>query len=149
MGSETVDGTLIINGGTITVNAGGDGLDSNGSMTITGGVVTVSGSQSEGNGAIDVNGTCDFTGGVVFMTGNSGMAELPSSSTGQLTISATYSGNLAAGTEIQVLDEDGTVLYEFTNAKGCNFIAISSADFESGVTYTIQAGDNATQVTAN
>ncbi|MCR4782125.1 MAG: carbohydrate-binding domain-containing protein, partial [Lachnospiraceae bacterium] len=65
---------LYINGGTITVNANGDGLDSNGSLTVTGGTVYVAGPSDNGNGALDVGGSATITGGTVIATGASGMA---------------------------------------------------------------------------
>ena len=48
---------ILISGGKLTVNASGDGIDSNGDLTITGGEVYVSGPTSDGDGALDYAGT--------------------------------------------------------------------------------------------
>ncbi len=44
--------TITVNGGTLTVNASGDGLDSNGALTINARTVYVSGPPGDGNGNI-------------------------------------------------------------------------------------------------
>lgn len=44
---------LTINGGTVTINADGDGIDSNGYFYINGGTVYVEGPESNGNSALD------------------------------------------------------------------------------------------------
>lgn len=51
--SSSSDYQIIINGGTITVDADGDGLDSNGNIFIKGGTTTVNGPTNAGNGALD------------------------------------------------------------------------------------------------
>lgn len=50
------DAHLVITGGTLTVDAEGDGLDFNRSRT-----VPVDGPTSSGDGALDVNGTFEVT----------------------------------------------------------------------------------------
>ena len=61
--------------GTVTVNASGDGLDSNGALTINGGTVYVSGPTGDGNGTFDCDGVFTINGGVVLGTGSSGSPE--------------------------------------------------------------------------
>ena len=48
---------VVINGGTLKINADGDGIDSNGDLTINGGSIIVYGPENSGNSAIDYNGT--------------------------------------------------------------------------------------------
>ncbi len=45
-----------VRGGTLWVDASGDGLDSNGGLYVTGGTVTVCGPTSGGDGALDYSG---------------------------------------------------------------------------------------------
>ncbi|GHU99526.1 hypothetical protein FACS1894211_05090 [Clostridia bacterium] len=60
-GGETViNGLLNITGGTLTVTAKGDGLDSNGNITMSGGTVIVKGNEN-----VDFNGTFTKTGGTM------------------------------------------------------------------------------------
>lgn len=64
-GGSSNDSTYYIRiaGGKITIDAGGDGIDSNGSLTVSGGETYVSGPTDNGNGALDFNGTGTITGG--------------------------------------------------------------------------------------
>lgn len=64
-----------ISGGMLTVNAGGDGLDSNGDLTVTGGEIYIDGPVQGGNGALDCSGAATISGGTVIAVGSSGMAE--------------------------------------------------------------------------
>lgn len=60
---------LEISGGTITIDAGFDGLDSNGSVTVSGGDVTISSAANGGDNPIDANGTATVEEGVVVANG--------------------------------------------------------------------------------
>jgi phage baseplate assembly protein gpV len=66
-----------VTGGSLTINAQGDGLDSNGNASISGGTVVVNGPTNSGNGALDVNGELTVTGGRVAAAGSAGMVVTP------------------------------------------------------------------------
>jgi hypothetical protein len=130
----------------VTVDAGGDGLDSNGSMTISGGAVTVSGPTNDGNGALDVNGTFAVTGGTVLAVGSAGMAVSPGDGSTQAWISALASGN--AGDTVEIVDSSGTVVASFTADKTFGSVVFTSADLVDGATYTVTVnGSTAATVT--
>ncbi|MBQ8974289.1 MAG: carbohydrate-binding domain-containing protein [Oscillospiraceae bacterium] len=143
--------TLIINGGTVKVDAAGDGLDSNGDMYINGGYVEVSGSENNGNAALDYasesGGTLIINGGTVVATGMSGMAEGVSSQSAQNNALVCFSGVLSAGDKVIVSDSNGNTVMEFTVTKSCNAVYISSPDLESGQTYTVTGGGESIDVT--
>ena len=80
-----------ITGGNTTVNASGDGIDSNGSVLITGGNLYVSGSSARGDGALDYNGVAKIEGGTVVAVGGIGMNQSFGSESTQYSIS--YSVN--------------------------------------------------------
>ena len=90
-----IDGLALVSGGTLTIDAGGDGFDSNGSAEITGGTVIVHGPLNDGNGALDVNGTFTISGGTLLAVGSSGMAETPDADSAQGWVQATVSGSAA------------------------------------------------------
>ena len=72
---------LDIEGGSWTIDANGDGLDSNKDIVINGGTTLVFGSVNNGNGAMDYEGTCTVNSGSLLCVGMSGMAMGPSTGT--------------------------------------------------------------------
>lgn len=72
---ENIDGCVVINGGTLKIHAGGDGIDSNGDILVNGGTVYVYGPIHQGDGAIDMNGVYEQNGGKVYIPQNAGMME--------------------------------------------------------------------------
>jgi hypothetical protein len=44
---------VVIEGGTLTVSAAGDALDSNGDLLVSGGTLYVSGPENDGNASLD------------------------------------------------------------------------------------------------
>ena len=143
------DGTakLTINGGTLVVDAGGDGLDSNGDFEMTGGTVYVSGPTNSGNGALDFGdgGTSTITGGTIIAAGSAGMAENFSSAENQGSMLVNLDTQ-ATGT-ITLTDESGNVLASFTPSKQYQSVVVSAPGVEEGGTYTLACGDTTTTVT--
>lgn len=135
-----------ISGGMLTVNAGGDGLDSNGDLTVTGGEIYIDGPVQGGNGALDCSGAATISGGTVIAVGSSGMAENFSSSSTQGSMLVTVSASMISG-EITLQDSNGNSLLSYTPAKSYNSVVISCPKLTSGETYTLLAGDTTTTVT--
>lgn len=143
-GGDTVgDYSVDISGGTVTINAAGDGLDSNGNASISGGTVVVNGPTNNGNGALDVNGELLVSGGTVAAAGSSGMAVAPSSGSTQSGIQATFSTTVAAGTAIQIVDSAGTAVATFVTTKDMNSLVFSSPAITAGDSYTVYTGGTA------
>jgi hypothetical protein len=143
---------LTISGGTLYVNAQGDGLDSNGNLTISGGETIVDGPSNDGNGALDSGsesgGVCKVEGGTILAVGSSGMAEsFDDSQSTQYSFLHNLDSHFAEGTEIKILDEKGNELFSHTAARTGNSIVFSSGELEKGKTYTISVGDEKTDVT--
>lgn len=131
-----------IDGGTVYVNAQGDGIDSNGDLIVNGGTVLVNGPTSGANGALDADGSILLNGGVVVAVGASGMLETPSASSGQYSL--VYAGNnIAANTVLTLKDADGNEVLTFTTAKSAQSVVISAPAIKSGATYTLYAGSSA------
>lgn len=117
-----------ITGGTITVNAGGDGIDSNGNLYITGGTVYVAGPTSNGNGALDYEGEASITGGTLIAAGSSGMAQGMGSNSTQCSMLVNLSETIAAGSVISLKDSSGNVLISWTSPKQFSSVVISTAN---------------------
>lgn len=144
--SSSSSGLLTINGGDITVNASGDGLDSNGSIVMNGGNVVVYGPTNSGNGALDYDQTFDITGGNLYIAGSAGMAQTPSSSSTQASISVGFTSTVSGGTQVTVSDSSGNVVYSFTPLKDFGMVSISGAEISTSETYTITAGNQSVSV---
>lgn len=138
---------LLITGGTLTVKADGDGLDSNGALEVSGGEVYVNGPTSDGDSAIDYGdgSTATITGGTVVALGSTGMAEGfgNSSTQGSMLISA--SGN--AGDTVTLSDSLGKVLCSYVAQKSFACVLVSAPGVEQGKSYTLKVGSNSIDVT--
>lgn len=138
--------TLTISGGTLRIDADGDGLDSNGTISMTGGEVTVYGPTSNGNGALDSNGGITVSGGTLVAIGSSGMAESPETSSAQGWLAAAVDGS--DGSSIQITDATGAVIASYTGVKDFQTVVFSSAAISSGQSYTVTVDGTATTVAA-
>lgn len=141
--------SLIINGGTLYINAQGDGLDSNGDLTVNGGFIIVDGPSDSMNGSLDSGsesgGVLSITGGTVLAIGASGMAEVFGPSSAQYSISAGI--RFSAGDRIQITLPDGTVLIDHTAAKSGASIVFSHAALQPGETVHITCGSTERDIT--
>ena len=135
---EVVDATINISGGTVTVNANGDGIDSNGTATLSGGTLVVNGPFTGGNTSLDTNGDLLLNGTTV-AAGNSGdMFEAPSTNSTSGYVKISNVSNLSAGTTVQVADSSGNVVanYKVTNSSTA-LILVSSSKITKGESYTV------------
>lgn len=114
---------ILISGGDIVVNAGGDGIDS--------------------------NGTIKITGGNVCAVGSAGMVENPSSNSTQRYVSLTMSSTAVADTEIIVKNSNGEILLEVKPPKKYQSVIISLNSFVQGETYTLTVGTQRYSATLN
>lgn len=144
---------LIISGGKLTVNAEGDGLDSNGNLIVKGGEIVVDGPSSDGNGALDVGteagGTCQIEGGTIIAVGSSGMAETFGDSSKQCSFRYNLESRFAENTEISILDEKGNEIFQYKTKKNGNSVIFSSPELEKGKKYTLKVGDQTEEMTLN
>lgn len=129
---------ISIAGGSVTVNAQGDGIDSNGSVAMSGGTVTVFGPTDNGNGALDYDASFALSGGTLIALGSKGMAQAPSTLS-QPCISI-YS-DVDAGSVVEVRNSDGEAVISIETPKSCQSLIFSSADLTVGETYTVYADD--------
>lgn len=154
--STTTDDTtdkqpvLLITGGKITVNADGDGLDSNGNLRVEGGDITINGPSNGGNGALDIGtengGAGVIAGGTLIALGTSSMAENFGSTSTQCAFLVTMN-SFGAGETITITDSQGNVLYTGVTVKSANSVVFSSADLTVGETYTVTIGSTSATVT--
>jgi len=141
--------SLTITDGTLHVDAEGDGLDSNGVTVVSGGDVVVEGPTNGGNGALDSAGGSTVSGGTVLAVGSSGMAEAFDEDSTQGWVALTADATLEAGTEVAVVDADGTEVATITLSKSAQSVVYSGPEIVDGDAYTLTAdGDEVGTATA-
>ena len=142
---------IIINGGTITVDAGGDGIDSNGNIFFKGGTVTVNGPVNSGNGALDYGDSsdcvCEISGGTLIAAGAVGMDVAPTNGSTQPAVNIRLSQSQAADTYVVVKDTSGNVIMEARPTKQFQSVVMSCGQFKLGETYEIYYGSNMDSLT--
>ena len=136
-GEAVENAAVVIRGGEITLNADGDGIDSNGTIAISGGTTISSGANRQGDGALDSNGSLQVNGGTVAATGGSSrMLRTPDESSPQSWFSQDAAIN--AGDTIVVTTRNGT--FTFVAAKQAQNIVFTSPDLVCGDTVTVAGG---------
>ena len=138
-----------LNGGYIHILAGGDGVDSNGDLTINGGEIYIDGPSDNGNSAIDYGdrSSAYVNGGTLVAIGSSGMAEVMSDSSKQKVLMVKLGEQMEAG-NVVLTDSEGNVIVSYTALKSYDCVIISTAEVESGATYTLTTSGTMTEVTA-
>lgn len=131
-----------IQGGTLNIDAGGDGIDSNSNVTMSGGTVTVSGPTSNGDGALDYDGTFSMTGGTLIAAGSSGMVQAPSTSSTQASLSLYFTSTQAANSKVELKNSNGETLATYSPSKEFQSIVISAQGMEDGSTYSVYVNDS-------
>ena len=146
-GSSSSNGSITISGGTLYVNASGDGIDANGTLTISGGDTTVCGPTQGDTATLDYDISGIITGGTFIGTGASGMAQTFSDS--EQGVIAVSVGNNSAGTTITLTDAEGNTMLSYSPELSFAVVIISSPDIVKGETYTITVGSSSGEVTAS
>lgn len=144
---------LTVNGGHIYIETSGDGFDSNGSAVINGGYLEIYGPENSGNGSIDVGDggyVLIMNGGSLFAVGSSGMAEHPTDSSPQQSLTFYLDETYQAGKTISVIDSNGNEIISGNSNKKFNWICLSTESLTEGETYTLVIdGDEVSDITAN
>ena len=128
---------LYINGGSISIDAYGDGIDANGYVVMTGGTVTIDGSTSSRDGALDHNGTFEMIGGVIVGTHIDGMTSEGINAGSQASIFVTTDGAVAGGTVIHIESATGEGVLTYETLNDFSVIVFSSPDLVAGESYDI------------
>lgn len=134
--TASVDRSLYINGGTIKIDAGGDGVDSNASIYMTGGSLAIDGPTSGGDGAIDAS-SFEVSGGTVIALGSAAMAMGVTSGSGQCAFMVNLSETADANSTVTLKDADNNTVFEYTSKKAFSSVIYSSENLTENETYTL------------
>ncbi|NPV55073.1 MAG: carbohydrate-binding domain-containing protein [Anaerolineae bacterium] len=140
---------LYINGGTVVVDAEGDGIDANGSVEMNDGLVIVNGPTQQMNGALDYIGGFKMMGGTLVAAGSAGMAQAPDDSSSQNVVMINFIGAQAAGDLVRIQDGSGASILTFAPSKTYQSIVFSSPALASGATYDIYLGGSSSASAAD
>lgn len=136
------DAYIRISGGKLTVDADGDGVDSNGALYVSGGETYVSGPTNSANGALDYGSTAEITGGTFVAVGASGMATGFTTGTQGAILTNVSNGSQ----QVSLKDSDGNVLVSFEPDKSYSSVVVSCPGIEQGKTYTLTANGSDTTI---
>ena len=134
---EVIDAAINVSGGHITVNAEGDGIDSNGVTTLSGGTLIVNGPSQGGNAALDTNGDLLLNGATVLSGSTADMFEAPSTNSTSGYLKLTNSSGFEQGSTVQVADSSGKVVANYKVTKSnVQLVLVSSSSIVKGQSYT-------------
>ena len=135
---EVIDAAINVSGGNITVNAEGDGIDSNGVTTLSGGTLIVNGPSQGGNAALDTNGDLLLNGATVLSGSTADMFEAPSTNSTSGYLKLTNSSGFEQGSTVQVADSSGKVVANYKVTKSnVQLVLVFSSSIVKGQSYTV------------
>ena len=137
------DLSMNISGGTINAySSEGDGFDSNGDLNISGGTIAVWTANRADNQPLDADGTLNISGGTVLAAGGSSGMELNINAE-QAYVTFSASGELISkGDVASIKSAGGSDLFSAAASCDAAYAFFSSAELESGSSYSLYAGDS-------
>ena len=145
-GANASEDCLIqINGGKVTIQAGGDAVDSNGYIEVTGGTLLGT-SSGNGDSALDYEYGATITGGTVLLAGAAGMAETFTEGTQPF---ALVMAQGAAGASVAVADAAGATVVDYTAPVAFQCVVVSAPQFAEGDTGAVTVDGAATEFAAS
>lgn len=141
-------GNIEIAGGTLTICAGGDGLDSNGTLTMSGGYVYVVNPSAGDTSVLDSAQKPVITGGTYIGLGASQMmAESFSTDSPQGVIACTV-GSQPAGAQIRITDEAGNEILAIEAEYDFVLMIVSTPDIQKNTVYQITVDSLSGEITS-
>lgn len=139
------DFAMNISGGTINAySSEGDGFDSNGDLNISGGIIAVWTANRADNQPLDADGTLNISGGTVLAAGGSSGMELNINAE-QAYVTFSASGQLISkGDVASIKSAGGSDLFSAAASCDAAYAFFSSAELESGSSYSLYTGDSST-----
>lgn len=148
MGGGSSNGSVVITGGKLYVQASGDGIDANGYIQITGGYTVVCGPNQGDTATLDYDTSATITGGVFIGTGASGMAQTFSANS-QGVLAVSVGSGQSSGVKITVSDSSGKELVSYEPKLAFSVIIFSTPELVSGQSYHVTVGSLEGDITAS
>ena len=138
-GGGNEDSFITVSGGSLYINAHGDGIDSNGYLTISGGHTVLCGPTQGDTAVLDFSISSKITGGTFIGTGSSMMAQTFSTVENQGVIALRVDHQIA-NTRITLADLQGNVLLDVTPQSAYELVILSCPEMKQGESYTVTVG---------
>ncbi|MFV0519329.1 MAG: carbohydrate-binding domain-containing protein, partial [Lachnospirales bacterium] len=145
--STTSSPYIYVNGGYITVDSNGDGVDSNAIFEMNGGELYISGASQGADTALDTDRGATVNGGLIMAIGASGMIQNISDTSEQNAITYYFTESQSGTNALQIIDKNGDVIIEYTPVKDYSSLVLSSPLLVAGETYTISNGNTTEEIT--
>lgn len=144
MAPSSSDCLIQINGGSLNLSGGNDGIDSNGNVLIEGGTVLVSGPDAGMDGSLDYDLSAQINGGCVLMTGAVGSTRGLDESEQSVTYGQAQGSQ---GEEVSLMDAEGEVLASLVASCDFSTVLASSPQISEGDAFFIQCGSERMELT--
>lgn len=135
--APSILGKLEITDGFLSVNTGGDSLDSNGVMNISGGTTLIAGPSGRGDGLVDCDSDKIVNGGTIIGIGMSDDTQEDLSSSGdyfdvenQAQVIKVFDTQ-SAGTSVEIQHKQGNVIEKFVSSREFNYMVITAPGLSS------------------
>lgn len=141
---KSASGIRILSG-YISINASGDGMDSNGDISVSDGVILLSTADNSENTVIDYSHDLYLTGGTILASGN--ISDEKDFSDLEQPIVTLNVDSQPQNSFIEVFDESGNIIISDTAAQSFSNILLSSPQLQKGYSYTLKIGNYTTTIT--
>lgn len=135
-----------ISGGTVSLDAEGDGIDTNGDLYLEGGAVTIFSASYIEDTALDYDGVAIVTGGTLVGVGSGpwaqGFGHLSTQYSCLITLPDTVSPQVGCTVE----GPDGSILFALAPPRTYQSVVYTSPDLRDGQTITFRAGEQSTSL---
>ncbi len=136
---QKIGGHVTVNGGTLRIHSGEDGIDSGDAITINGGLVIIDGPNDRGGGAFRYDeqsgGRCSVNGGTVLALCGWNRAMTFDESSEQCSFSRQILGGV--GSIIILRNEAGEEIFRYTTPRGFDAVIFSSPQLKTGGSCTL------------
>ncbi len=132
---------IMINDGTLDINADGDALDSNGVMVINGGSIALYGTQNPEDTLLDTDYGFIINGGEIIGTTSKGMIEMPGSNSTNQTIFYYPDSAIEENAKVEIKDESGNIVYSQYTKSSDEVAVISTSKIELNTKYYLYIND--------
>ncbi len=133
---------ILINGGSLDINADGDALDSNGLMVINDGDISLYGTINPEDTLLDTDNGYIINGGEIIGTTSKGMIEMPGSNSTNQTIFYYPETNISENSKIEIKDSSNNVVYSKKTKSNDEVVVISTSKISLNSKYYLYVDDS-------